>query len=228
MRKIPTVFVRNPDDRRFVSREITPGCEWVFTDPPVAVPTRKYDGTCCMLDDDGRWWARREVRPGKSTPTNFQLVQTDHVTGKLVGWEPIEQSGFVKFHTEAVDCSFINGPGTYELVGPRINGNPERQDMHVLVRHAEAQQLAEVPQDFDGLWAWLYRHPYEGIVWHGPDGKMAKLKAKDFPPMAVAALAAAAALSKPSFEEATNGPGGTVTDSCDGASTCRPREGGGV
>jgi hypothetical protein len=44
MRKIPTLFVRDPDDRRHVTEQITPGCEWVTAGEGTA--TRKYDGTC--------------------------------------------------------------------------------------------------------------------------------------------------------------------------------------
>jgi hypothetical protein len=29
--------------------------------------------------------------------------------------------------------------------------------------------------------AYLHARPYEGIVWHHPDGRMAKLKKRDFP-----------------------------------------------
>lgn len=181
MRKIPTVFVRDVTDMKRVMNAVTPGCEWVFDDP-AAVATRKYDGTCVMLDDDGRWWARREVKPGKPSPAGFVPVETDRVTGKTVGWEPMEQSGFARWHAEAVASMPHAEPGTYELIGPKINGNPEKVDGHALVLHARAQQLEGVPSDFGGLAAWMQSHlGYEGIVWHHPDGRMAKLKARDFP-----------------------------------------------
>jgi hypothetical protein len=44
MKKIPTLFARDPDDRGRVLPQITPGCEWALTDP-AARATRKYDGT---------------------------------------------------------------------------------------------------------------------------------------------------------------------------------------
>jgi len=179
MKKIPTVFVRDEADRRFVTSEVAPGSEWVFNDPR-AVPTRKYDGTCMMLDEDGRWWARREVKRGKEAPSNFVPVQADSVTGKTFGWEPAEQGAFHRWFTEALQHSALIGPGTYELVGPKVNGNPEREEQHVLVSHAAAQRLDGVPLDFAGLGDWLRVHPYEGIVWHHPDGRMAKLKGRDF------------------------------------------------
>ena len=91
MRKIPTLFVRDEQDRRYVTAEVSPGCEWVLEGE--GVPTRKYDGTCVMYDGE-RWWARREVKPGKTSPPFWRHVDSDTTTGKSVGWEPVEQSAF--------------------------------------------------------------------------------------------------------------------------------------
>jgi len=181
MQKIPTLFVRDFDhDPRYVTRDVTPGCEWVLKGE--GTPTRKYDGTCVMFDG-ADWWARREVKPGKAEPDNFVYVSADPETGKTAGWEPAGQSSFAKYHAEALRNGTAGdlGPGTYELCGPKVNGNPEAFVSAVLVPHAEAQVLSDVPLDFDALAIWLHAHPYEGIVWHHEDGRMAKLKARDFP-----------------------------------------------
>jgi hypothetical protein len=69
--------------------------------------------------------------------------------------------------------------GTYELVGPKIQGNPENALRNVLVKHGECP-LENVPRDFVGIKAYLPERDIEGIVWHHPDGRMAKIKAKDF------------------------------------------------
>lgn len=177
MQKIKTLFVRNLDDRRHVLNEVTPGCEWVLAGEGIA--TRKWDGTCVMLDDNGAWWARREVKPGKKAPDNYVAISTDDATGKTVGWEPIAQSPFAQFHAEALIYNAGCEPGTYELMGPKINGNPEGFTPHTLMIHGWAE-LKDAPRDYDGLRTWLLNRPYEGIVWHHPDGRMAKLKAKDF------------------------------------------------
>lgn len=184
MQKIPTLFVRNPDDRAHVLPEVTPGCEWVLAGEGRA--TRKWDGTCTMLDDDGNWWGRREVKPGKNIPAGYRIAEHDTVTGKLVGWEPMAQSSFAKIHAEAVANSGPMAPGTYELLGPKINGNPDGFDAHLLMPHgwaclSERIDIEASPRDFDGLRDWLATREYEGIVWHHPDGRMAKLKARDFP-----------------------------------------------
>ena len=44
MRKIPTLFVRDPDDMKHVLPVVNEGCEWALTDP-YARATRKWDGT---------------------------------------------------------------------------------------------------------------------------------------------------------------------------------------
>lgn len=184
MQKIPTLFVRNPDDRRHVLPEVTPGCEWVLAGEGRA--TRKWDGTCTMLDEDGNWWARREVKPGKTTPPGYVPVSTDETTGKTVGWEPIAQSSFAKFHAEALAVVSAPPPGTYELIGPKINGNPEDYPGHVLMSHgwapfSERLDFENAPRDYDILRDWLTARPHEGIVYHHPDGHMAKIKKRDFP-----------------------------------------------
>lgn len=202
MKKIPTVFVRDLTARpAYVHRQVTPGCEWVLAGE--GTPTRKYDGVCVMLDGAGRWWARREVKPGKTPPPNYRPISTDPVTGKTVGWEPVEQSAFARFHAEALSLPYgvvqnatsgrwqpADPPllGTYELCGPKVNGDPERiKDGHLLIRHGytaavDHDAMASLPRDFDGLRTWLSDRPeWEGIVWHHPDGRMAKLKRRDFP-----------------------------------------------
>ncbi|MGA4867595.1 DUF5565 family protein [Streptomyces lavendulocolor] len=186
MEKIPTLFIRDLTARpAHVTPTVHPDCTWVLAGE--GTPTRKWDGTCTMLDTGGAWWARREVKPGKTPPPGFRALATDPATGKTVGWEPIGQSAFAKLHTEAlVNCGGVEGPGTYELLGPKINGNPDRFDAHLLIPHgwaplSERQDLATAPRDFDGLHTWLHARPYEGIVWHHDDGRRAKLKATDFP-----------------------------------------------
>ena len=71
MKKIPTVFRRDPDDMRHVTSEVHPDCQWVLDGE--GTPTRKYDGTCVMFDGT-RWWARREVKPGKTAPNGFEAI----------------------------------------------------------------------------------------------------------------------------------------------------------
>jgi hypothetical protein len=190
MKKIPTLYRRDPDDMKRVLREVTPGCEWVLADE--GIPTRKYDGTCVLIRRDGlaiHAFARREVKPGKEPPPNFIEADHDEATGKTMGWEPAEQSSFAKLIAEAIadnDHETLElVPGTYELCGPKVNGNPEGYGHHVLIPHFEADHLhlgfdMADPHAFDLVRDWLLSQHHEGIVWHHPDGRMAKLKRRDF------------------------------------------------
>lgn len=180
MKKIPTVFVRDPQDRKHVLPQVTPGCEWVLAGEGRA--TRKYDGTCVMYDGTA-WWARREVKPGKTAPDNFVAVDHDPVTGKTVGWEPAEQSAFAKWLKETGAYDLDWDAGTYELIGPKINGNPERKTGHILVPHGQAE-LKGLPLTYEGLKAEMttgeWPEHWEGVVFHHSDGRMAKIKRRDF------------------------------------------------
>lgn len=188
MNKIPTALIRDPNNRAKVLPEITPGCEWVFTGE--GVPTRKYDGTCTMLDENEKWWARREVKPGREFPPNFVLVHFDVVTQKNQGWEPIEQSPFYKFFLEALEYEEPAEYGTYELVGPKINNNEinwagVKFEKHYLFEHATAQTLKHLDFAFPPATVMMVldrlckTEGIEGVVWHHPDGRMAKLKGRD-------------------------------------------------
>ncbi len=201
MRKIPTVFRRDPDNPVLITREVHPDCRWVLDGE--GTPTRKYDGTCMGYfpavngevrihkgigsseltgrnDITGVWLARREVKPGQKLPDEFLLEETDETTSKSVGWVPADESPFHRYFCEALpQLGFSPCFGTYELCGPKINGNPEHFGMHSLVRHHDAEKLKGVPTDFDGLMSWLPRRTIEGIVWHATDGRMAKLKVRD-------------------------------------------------
>lgn len=187
MEKISTVLVRDPNNRSKVLDEITPGCEWVFEGE--GIPTRKFDGTCVMLDNEGKWWSRREVKEGKVEPNGFMFVSFDENTGKTMGWEPIEQSAFYKFFLEALSYEEPTEVGTYELVGPKINTNETNWanqpfEKHYLFEHATAPVIEELKNTplcsiRNALDRWCDETGAEGVVWHHPDGRMAKLKARD-------------------------------------------------
>jgi hypothetical protein len=177
MNKIPTMFERDWEgDRSRVIDKVVPGCEWVLAGE--GTPTRKYDGTCVMFDGVN-WWARREVKEGKGAPAGFQPVSHDPETGKI-GWESIANSPFAKFHVEALLLDDYWPEGTYELCGPKVQGNPEGYSVHSLIWHPSAEVLDVPDRSFAGISATLKGLDVEGIVFHHPDGRMAKIKGRDF------------------------------------------------
>lgn len=176
MQKIPTIFVRDMSRQpALVTPEWHRDCAWVAAGEGIA--TRKYDGTCCMIRS-GKLYRRRELRAGDSTPENFESTGTDETTGKTVGWVPVGNGPDDRWHREAFSASL--GDGTYELLGPKIQGNKDGRKCHVLQAHSMARTYPDAQRDFEGLRAFLEVENIEGLVWHHPDGRMAKIKRKDF------------------------------------------------
>lgn len=179
MQKIISLFQRNYDGDRLVRDEVVPGAEWVLAGEGVA--TRKLDGTACLVRD-GKLYRRYDAKKGKTPPPGFEPTEPapDPVTGHWPGWLPVGDGPGDQFHRDAF-FSYAEGlpDGSYELVGPKVNGNAEHRDHHDLERHG-AVVLDNVPRTYDGLHAYLASHPIEGIVWHHPDGRMVKIKARDF------------------------------------------------
>lgn len=186
MRKIPTLFVRDfeHDHGRYVTEQIAPGCEWVLQG--LGFATRKLDGACVRLDENDRWWARRELKSGQAVPAGFESVEHDPVTDKAVGWVPMATDGRAVQLAEALAAADGTlAPGTYELCGPKVNGNPEGYRTHWLAPHGE--RVVSCPyRDYRSLRTFLLEgHPdWEGLVfWRQlghPEAGLAKIKARDF------------------------------------------------
>lgn len=184
MKKIPTIFERDwSNPRHPIVNRPNPACAWVFAGEGHA--TRKWDGTCCTVRD-GQLWKRRELRRDEAEPAGFALEQRDAETGKAVGWMPVSAGPEDRWHVEAWAALTAAAPsgrppdGTFELIGPKVQGNPERAATHRLEPHAEAPVLPDCPRSFAGLRAFLAGQDMEGIVFHHPDGRMGKIKLRDF------------------------------------------------
>lgn len=184
MKKIISLFQRNYDGDRCVRDEVVPGAEWVINGEGTA--TRKWDGTCCMVRG-GKLFKRYDAKKGKTPPHNFEPAQDyDEVTGHMPGWIPVGDGPEDQWHQEAWkafqdEAGILMRDGTYELVGPKIQGNPEGFASHELVPHGKHPVAA--PRSFDAIRDWFKDGPardIEGVVWHHKDGRMVKIKAKDF------------------------------------------------
>ena len=183
MQKIISLFKRDYEGTRLVYNEIVPGAEWVVNGEGRA--TRKWDGTSCMIRS-GILFRRFDAKHGKPPPADFEPAQEpDPKTGHWPGWVPVKADNPAdKWHMQALQDHRDNtgsdlSDGTYELVGPRVQGNPDQWDRHYLIAHG-GDTIDGAPRDFDGLRRWFETNAIEGIVWHHPDGRMVKIKRKDF------------------------------------------------
>lgn len=185
MIKVITLFKRDYEGTHLVYDEIVEGAEWVVNGEGVA--TEKIDGTSCLVQD-GKLFKRYDVKKGKTPPPNFEPAQDpDPVTGHWPGWVPVSDTDPQdKWHRiaragiiEAIRDGLYK-EGTYELIGPKVQGNKYGLDSHIFRLHGD-KVLDDVPRDFEGLKVYFEQHPeYEGIVWHQGDGRMVKIKRRDF------------------------------------------------
>lgn len=176
MKKIPTLFKRDFSSQggRLVTPEVTEGCEWILNGEGVA--TLKWDGTCCLIKE-GVLYKRYDAKHGKQPPPGFIPAQeADPITGHWPGWLKVGEGPEDKYFREP---AVPTQDGTYELIGPKINGNRDGSESHVFKAHGDII-LHDAPRTFEDLKNYLEDFNYEGIVWHHPDGRMAKIKKSDF------------------------------------------------
>lgn len=205
MIKIKTLFKINPETN-LVEDEVVEGSEWVLNNE--GVPTEKFDGTACMIRE-GILYKRydrklpphlyKEYKKGlyipkredfKEPPPFFEEVDDSALsTGHIFGWIPVdEKHPENQYHIEAFNAhkhtfNQVAGELTFELMGPRINGNSKGLKTHQLWRHGSVI-LYELhpPYTFESLKKYFLSLPkhVEGVVWHHPDGRMVKLRVGDF------------------------------------------------
>lgn len=178
MRKIPNLFLRDFDgDRSLVLPAFEPRSTWVYSEFNLGNVTasRKRDGTCVLIASEG-CYKRRTIRPGQEMPEDFVPVGIDN--GKIQGWVPVTVGDV--HHFRIMGDAYEEGlRGTFELCGPKIQGNPEGLDRLMLFKHGE-EVIETPPLDYDSCVAYFADVNIEGIVYKHTDGRMAKAKACDF------------------------------------------------
>lgn len=183
MEKIPTVFDR--DDHFGVTPRVRAGCEWVLAGEGAA--TEKLDGMNIRLTIRSGTLVRVEKR---RNPTKVQKQQ-----GIKDGWyvDADEYGAEDKWILEAARTTDVSkwpdGEHSCEALGPSIQGNPLGLARHICVPfNMEVPQFQLAQRTFEALRDTLRSleskyapgHLAEGIVFHHPDGRRAKIKRKDF------------------------------------------------
>lgn len=178
MKKISTLFKKDPNDLSRVINEVDPQNEWVIKGEGVA--TRKFDGSACAIIA-GQLYKRYDVKSGRDVPENAMPCQLpDPITKHWPHWVLCQPNNPAdKFFLEGFENLEFQYDGTYELCGPKVQGNPEKFDKHTLVKHSE-EKIYFSDYSFEGIKKLLDELPYEGIVFHHPDGRMCKIRKSDF------------------------------------------------
>jgi hypothetical protein len=198
MKKIPTVFVRDEQQRNLVTRVVTPGCEWVLRGEGVA--TWKWNGTACLVRE-GQLYARFDAHRDPPPVGFLPAAERDEAGGHWLGWVPVLEHSKYKYHRAAFESyrtafekygTFPGGlqDGTYELCGPKVP--PARGDIvnphgfadHRLLPHGDLRiaELNEGPRSYEQLRDFFAAQTtyLEGVVFWRDEGPGAKIKASDF------------------------------------------------
>lgn len=204
MKKIISLFERDYEGSRLVYNTVVAGAEWVLQGEGVA--TEKFDGTATLIEN-GKLFkrfdrklnkaARRRKKEGhtgpwkldydfKEMPDNWVPCTEgpDMKSGHWPGWLPVgkgPEDKHLRLAWERLELALPEG--TYEFVGPKVQGNPYKLSDHKFLLHGETV-LQNVPRDFGGLMkffeSFAMEGVMEGVVWHHEDGRMVKIKRKDF------------------------------------------------
>ena len=194
MKKISTLFKKDPNNLGRVINKIDPQNQWVFDG--MANATRKWDGTACIIID-GEIYKRYDAKHGKLPPDGaIPCQEPDPITGHWPHWVKCDRNNPADIYFfEGLDNTKVNygnflhpiyNNETFELVGPKINGGHEFFINHRLLRHKGEFDLNgrkhQFDISFDGIKTYFEKYPYiEGIVFHHKnDDRMCKIRLSDF------------------------------------------------
>jgi hypothetical protein len=177
MKKMTTVFIR--EGKPYLATPVVaPGCEWVLEGKGVA--TKKWDGMATAIIG-GKFYKRFQGSKYQYGDSSLAIKVDEGIYWVPVGIEPQDQ-----YLREALE-NYIqahNTPppsGTYEACGPKINRNAEGLAQHQLIPHGVGFYPEEPGRrSFQSIKARLSLEDTEGFVYYHPDGRMAKIKKKDF------------------------------------------------
>ena len=128
------------------------------------------------------------MQKGKTPPLNaIPCCEPDEVTGHHPHWVKCDRNLKAdRYFFEAYDSMqpWKLKDGTYELVGIKVNGNPEKIHGHTLIKHGSISftngEKVYILKSAENLKMFLSKKDIEGIVFHHPDGRMCKIRKKDF------------------------------------------------
>jgi hypothetical protein len=185
MKKIPALFkcIYEHGKKPIITKEVTAGCEWVTAGEGKAY--FKFDGTACLVKD-GKLFARYDAKKGKIPPQGaIPCQEPDLVTGHWPHWVQVtSENPAYKYHWAAFktynEIMKIED-GTYELCGPHFQANPHNLDHDSFFPHIGQSLIVNVPdRSFESIKKILEALNFEGLVFHHPDGRMAKIRRDHF------------------------------------------------
>lgn len=179
--KLESPFIRKEINGDYiVTPEINPNCQWVFDDENI-ICQEKLDGTNTSIIIE-----------------NGKLVRVFNRENDIDIWSDNPVILAVRESYKRGYCNFTDGQYFGEAIGERIQGNPYKITGNIwlpfdtyFVKHLTYKSWGKYPKDFNTISKWMkddlmplfYMSKHkgetgfvEGIVFHHPDGRMAKLR----------------------------------------------------
>lgn len=194
MKKIKTLLPKDPNDLG----KVIPG------EPTVEVThfAIKIDGTSCLIKD-GIPYCRYDVKLFKRK--NGQIIKTfteeelneklpegamacqepDMKSGHWPHWIPVLASNAEhKYILEGFENLVLKVDGTFECIGPKIQGNPHGEEKHIWIHHQAKELIFDVEnwrenpyETFKNLFEYF---KWEGLVAYNGIDPVAKIRRSDF------------------------------------------------
>jgi len=144
MKKIPTILPKNPENLgEVIPGDLMPGIDHFKI---------KIDGTSCMIKD-GKPYCRfdlkkfkkkrgkviefsKEELKAKLPEGAIPCQEPDNKSGHWPHWVPVkEDNPSQKYILEGFKNLKDKIDGTYECIGPKLQGNPHGEDKHIWIPH---------------------------------------------------------------------------------------------
>lgn len=140
----------------------------------------KKDGTSCMIKDNQLYkrYDANQIK-GRQLPKEYIACQDKpNYNGSFPVWIKVDETDH--YHHEAFNRIDNWEDGTYELCGPKVNGNREGLFAHCLLKHGD-ETILGLSLDYDDIKNYLEKNNIEGIVIKDEDtGIMYKIRKIDF------------------------------------------------
>lgn len=188
MNKIPTIFERDWDGNRKVIDQYVEGVTPDLLAECVA--TEKVDGTNVRLTVRNHTLVRLEKR---RNPSKIQKAQGIEDPWYVDADEFSPNDKWIWDAAKNTDLTQVeDGEWSGEACGTNVQGNPIGLDKNTVMFFSLGKNFVpafeDTPTNYEDLKKYLKEKKtlfgetgtIEGIVWHHPDGRMFKIKAKDF------------------------------------------------
>lgn len=186
MKKIPTLFVRNPENMKLVTQKVNPECSWLFDSSNAFFSSIKKDGTnVSVLIHDGKCTTVFKRR----NPTREQKALGDEPEYIFANRDD-KGDQYIFAAVDATDfSSWPEGDYSCEALGPKIQGGIE-SNVPCLYPFSWSPDLIDNDKlfkdgviSFDSIKDYLEKNEMEGIVFEeevDDNHRYAKIKRRDF------------------------------------------------